>query len=449
MSNEAINWAFATDVSRSTDKLVLLVLANAANEHWACFPGKEEIATKASCAPSSIVHCTRRLEAAGHLARIPFKALAGQDQKIGYVLAGGGRINGLDEEFLALAFAARKLPGRPLPDKPKHWSGQRRDDAVSIEFEQGDQLVTLAGQGDYLVTPRGDQLVTPRTLSRTPTTTKDSDAATAASISLDAIASSMPCDDAHASSAAAMAAARDESATESRTTKAKPRRVSLDKRLDEHLAALGPAVVDALLQELDDGSRDGIIDWSAKRARKELGLDWSADPRDDSGGKYARLVVGKALMKLTKPNGGGTSAEADDLLGAFDWPVDRRPSPGKKPRKDRPRLPWIVYYHRPAEADDPKAHDALYGRVTALSDAALAAKVTEFRTYRPGLWKDSDQSAREQFEAQGARADASQVTRLAYQYAIKHAIDNYKGSWPMFVIPEAPCVLGAELAAAA
>lgn len=270
-----------------------------------------------------------------------------------------------------------------------------------------------------------------------------------AEISLDAIASSMPCDDAHASSAAATASARDESATESRTTKAKPRRISLDKRLDEHLAALGPAVVDALLQELDDGSRDGIIDWSAKRARKELGLDWSADPRDDSGGKYARLVVGKALMKLTKPNGGGTSAEADDLLGAFDWPVDRRPSPGEKPRKDRPRLPWIVYYLRPVEADDPKAHDALYGRVTALSDAALAAKVTEFRAYRPGLWKDSDQSAREQFEAQGARADASQVTRLAYQYAIKHAIDNYKDNWPMFVIPEAPCVLGAELAAAA
>lgn len=286
------------------------------------------------------------------------------------------------------------------------------------------------------------------TVGRSIETTNSKEPKEKGEISLDAIASSMPCDDAHASSAAATASASDMSITESATTKPKLRRVPLDKRLDDHLAVLGPGAIDAILRDCAD-YRSGLVDWAAKETREELDINWLFDPLDDSGGEYARRVVGKVLMALTKPGGGGATKETDDLLGDFDWPTDRRPSPGKKPRKDRSRLPWIVFYHRPAEADDPKAHGALYGRVTALSDAALAAKIAEFRAYRPGLWKDSDQSAREQFEAQGTEADASQVTRLAYQYAIKHAIDNYKGHWPMFVIPEAPCVLGAELAAAA
>jgi hypothetical protein len=267
-------------------------------------------------------------------------------------------------------------------------------------------------------------------------------------IALDAYASGMPCDDAHASSAAATASARDISTTESATMKPKPRRVPLDKRLDEHLAALGPGVIDAILRDCAD-CRSGLVGWAAKEARKELDINWLFDPLDDSGGEYARRVVGKMLMKLTKPGGGGTTAETDELLGDFKWPAERRPSPGKRPRKDRPRLPWIVFYPRPAEADAPAAHGALYRRVTALADDALAAKVAEFRAYRPGIWKDSEESARDQLAPEGGDRDAPRVARLAYQYAIKHAIENYKGDWPMFVVPEAPCVLGVEVGAAA
>lgn len=151
MSNEALDWAFRVDIRRSADKLVLLALADAANEHWACFPVKDEIAAKASCAETSVVHCTRRLEEGGHLVRIAFEAPHGQDQKIGYVLAGGGRLESLDEEFLCAAFAKRKLDGRPRLEKPKHWTGGRKSDAAQQSFGQGDQSVTLPGQGDQLV----------------------------------------------------------------------------------------------------------------------------------------------------------------------------------------------------------------------------------------------------------------------------------------------------------
>jgi len=316
VSNEALDWAFRVDVRRSADKLVLLALADAANEHWACFPGKDEIAAKASCAETSVVHCTRRLEEGGHLVRIAFEAPHGQDQKIGYVLAGGGRLESLDEEFLCAAFAKRKLDGRPRLEKPKHWAGGRKSDAAQQSFGQGDQSVTLPGQGDQLVTPRGDCLVTPRTQRRTPSTTKISDPADAGSSPVDADASTI----------CGAAAPRDE---DDRSVRRSPKR---RQTLGAYLKTLGADAVDEIYWDLDS-SRGGVLSWAEPRARKELGIpldkDWPEGELDDA---LTLKVVEIALNTLRKRSYAEFGDVAEGYLAGFEWPPEK--SGGRDSRPD-------------------------------------------------------------------------------------------------------------------
>lgn len=68
MSNEAINWAFRQKVP-STEKFVLVVLADYADEEGSCFPGQKRIAEKVGGSERTVRRSLKSLEARGLIRR--------------------------------------------------------------------------------------------------------------------------------------------------------------------------------------------------------------------------------------------------------------------------------------------------------------------------------------------------------------------------------------------
>jgi DNA-binding transcriptional regulator YhcF (GntR family) len=61
MSWDAIAWASQQTAGGSTDKLILILLANYADEHGVSFPSHKTLATKAECGLSTVERALRRL----------------------------------------------------------------------------------------------------------------------------------------------------------------------------------------------------------------------------------------------------------------------------------------------------------------------------------------------------------------------------------------------------
>ena len=71
MSWDAIAWAASQKAGGSTDKLILIILANFADEHGASFPSHRTIATKAECGLSTVERALKRLEKSGLISITP------------------------------------------------------------------------------------------------------------------------------------------------------------------------------------------------------------------------------------------------------------------------------------------------------------------------------------------------------------------------------------------
>lgn len=69
MSIEALNWAFDFEAKSSSEKAVLLALANYAGGDGRCHPGQESIAKKASCSDRTVRTVLADLEARGIIVR--------------------------------------------------------------------------------------------------------------------------------------------------------------------------------------------------------------------------------------------------------------------------------------------------------------------------------------------------------------------------------------------
>lgn len=69
MSVEAIKWAFDFDAKNSSEKAILLALANYADAEGRCFPGQESIAKKAACSDRTVRTVLADLEARGIISR--------------------------------------------------------------------------------------------------------------------------------------------------------------------------------------------------------------------------------------------------------------------------------------------------------------------------------------------------------------------------------------------
>jgi DNA-binding MarR family transcriptional regulator len=68
MSLEASQWAWDQPLSGNA-KLVLLALANWADDEWSCFPGIELIAAKTSTSKNTVIRIVQQLETAGYIAK--------------------------------------------------------------------------------------------------------------------------------------------------------------------------------------------------------------------------------------------------------------------------------------------------------------------------------------------------------------------------------------------
>ena len=69
MSVQAMTWAWAVECPNGTAKLVLLCLANYADEHGSCFPGQKKIAEQCGVCLRTVKDALARLEQAGLLSR--------------------------------------------------------------------------------------------------------------------------------------------------------------------------------------------------------------------------------------------------------------------------------------------------------------------------------------------------------------------------------------------
>ena len=65
MSIDATRWAWQQNVKNSTDKLVLLSLADRADEHHQCYPSIERLRLDTQCNRKTVMEAVKRLEEAG------------------------------------------------------------------------------------------------------------------------------------------------------------------------------------------------------------------------------------------------------------------------------------------------------------------------------------------------------------------------------------------------
>lgn len=71
MSWDALSWAAQQKAGGSTDKLVLIILANFADENGSSFPSHKTIADRAECGVSTVERSLKRLEARGLVSITP------------------------------------------------------------------------------------------------------------------------------------------------------------------------------------------------------------------------------------------------------------------------------------------------------------------------------------------------------------------------------------------
>lgn len=86
MSVQAITWAISYSAENSTEKAVLLVLANYADGTGYCFPGQESIAEQAACSERTVRRVLDALEARGIITREERRRRDGSRSSDGIVL---------------------------------------------------------------------------------------------------------------------------------------------------------------------------------------------------------------------------------------------------------------------------------------------------------------------------------------------------------------------------
>lgn len=67
MSNEALTWAFNQKLKPSTDKFVLIALADYADENGSCFPSHQKTADRTGASVATVRRAVQRLEESGYI----------------------------------------------------------------------------------------------------------------------------------------------------------------------------------------------------------------------------------------------------------------------------------------------------------------------------------------------------------------------------------------------
>lgn len=69
MSVEAITWAWSVDGLTAPERLMLIALADYADDEWSCFPGQEKLATRVCVSKRTVIRLLQKLEAQGVIRR--------------------------------------------------------------------------------------------------------------------------------------------------------------------------------------------------------------------------------------------------------------------------------------------------------------------------------------------------------------------------------------------
>ena len=70
MSWKALDWATDSDIGTPTMKLILILLANKADERFSCFPSVKTLAAESGAGRSTVLNALNMLEKAGLITRV-------------------------------------------------------------------------------------------------------------------------------------------------------------------------------------------------------------------------------------------------------------------------------------------------------------------------------------------------------------------------------------------
>lgn len=112
MSVEAITWAFKVDAEDSSAKLVLISIADYADEDWRCWPSQKKIAQRCNMSIRAVRSALGRLETMGFLRReIRSRADGGRTTDLHVLLPHGDFVPGGDD----VAKSSPLYQTQPLP----------------------------------------------------------------------------------------------------------------------------------------------------------------------------------------------------------------------------------------------------------------------------------------------------------------------------------------------
>lgn len=145
MSVEAIKWAFDFEAKNSSEKAILLALANYADAEGRCFPGQESIAKKAACSDRTVRTVLADLEDRGIIVREERR------RKDGYRTSD-------DILIVPLSTSPENSSGRKEPHR-KISSTSPENSSGLTSFEPPEELPAAAARGKSDLESLTDKLV--------------------------------------------------------------------------------------------------------------------------------------------------------------------------------------------------------------------------------------------------------------------------------------------------
>lgn len=144
MSIQAVSWVLEHSKTKALERLVMISLANHANEDGECWPSNERIAAEANTTPVQARRVLGALETGGHIARAinaaPDARMRGDRRTNLYRILDGGAQQvppWLDGRAQSDATGARSTPKRPTPERAPNHQRTISEPKTSLPAEAG------------------------------------------------------------------------------------------------------------------------------------------------------------------------------------------------------------------------------------------------------------------------------------------------------------------------
>ncbi|WP_052961447.1 MULTISPECIES: helix-turn-helix domain-containing protein [unclassified Leucobacter] len=150
MSIKAMNWAWSVDRLRPVERLVLLALADYADEEASCFPSQDAIAERSCCSDRTVRRVLETFEGAGIVKRSR-RYVGGERTSDRYVLAVGHRtdfpVEGYRTKSATSPDKNDEVTGHPCPGN--HQNHQNHQVPPVVPHEQSGAEAESLGFDDW------------------------------------------------------------------------------------------------------------------------------------------------------------------------------------------------------------------------------------------------------------------------------------------------------------